>query len=332
MRALRTIPHLWQICEDMTEVCPQATMLNYVNPMAMNTWAMYARYPHIKQVGLCHSVQGTAEELARDLAIDPASLRYRSAGINHMAFYLALERKTADGEYVTIYPELLQAYESGQAPKPNHHGNTRCENIVRYEMFKKLGYFVTESSEHFAEYTPWFIKPGRDDLIERYKVPLDEYPKRCVEQLANWRKELEEYKTAERIDIKPSREYASTIMNALWTGEPSVIYGNVRNDNLIENLPQGCCVEVPCLVDANGIQPTHIGMLPSHLAALMQTNVNVQTLLTEAILTENRDRVYHAAMLDPHTAAVLGIEEIYALVDDLIASHGDWLPAWLHRA
>ncbi|MEB1055982.1 MULTISPECIES: alpha-galactosidase [Citrobacter freundii complex] len=331
MRALRTIPHLWQICEDMTEVCPQATMLNYVNPMAMNTWAMYARYPHIKQVGLCHSVQGTAEELARDLNIDPASLRYRSAGINHMAFYLELERKTADGAYVNLYPELLAAYESGQAPKPNIHGNTRCQNIVRYEMFKKLGYFVTESSEHFAEYTPWFIKPGREDLIERYKVPLDEYPKRCVEQLANWKKELEEYKTAERIDIKPSREYASTIMNAIWTGEPSVVYGNVRNDNLIDNLPQGCCVEVACLVDANGIQPTKVGTLPSHLAAMMQTNINVQTLLTEAILTENRDRVYHAVMMDPHTAAVLGIEEIYALVDDLIASHGDWLPAWLHR-
>lgn len=215
MRALRTIPHLWRICEDMTEVCPKATMLNYVNPMAMNTWAMYARYPHIKQVGLCHSVQGTAEELARDLNIDPTSLRYRCAGINHMAFYLELERKTADGTYVNLYPELLAAYDAGQAPKPNIHGNERCQNIVRYEMFKKLGYFVTESSEHFAEYTPWFIKPGREDLIARYKVPLDEYPKRCVEQLANWHKELEEYKTAERIDIKPSREYASTIMNAL---------------------------------------------------------------------------------------------------------------------
>lgn len=155
-----------------------------------------------------------------------------------MAFYLELERKTADGTYVDLYPELLAAYDAGQAPKPNIHGNERCQNIVRYEMFKKLGYFVTESSEHFAEYTPWFIKPGREDLIARYKVPLDEYPKRCVEQLANWHKELEEYKTAERIDIKPSREYASTIMNALWTGEPSVIYGNVRNEGLIDNLPQ----------------------------------------------------------------------------------------------
>ena len=329
MRALRTIPHLWRICEDMTEVCPQATMLNYVNPMAMNTWAMYARYPHIKQVGLCHSVQGTAEELAHDLDLDPADLRYRCAGINHMAFYLSLEKKRADGSYVSIYPDKLQAFAEGRAPK--HRENSRCQNIVRYEMFKKLGYFVTESSEHFAEYTPWFIKPGREDLIERYQVPLDEYPKRCVEQVANWHKELEQYKTRERIEIKPSREYASTIMNAIWTGEPSVVYGNVRNEGLIDNLPQGCCVEVACLVDANGIQPTKVGKLPAHLAALMQTNINVQTLLTEAILTENRDYIYYATMMDPHTSAALGIEEIYALVDDLIASHGDWLPEWVHR-
>ncbi|MDV6249808.1 alpha-glucosidase/alpha-galactosidase [Vibrio sp. EA2] len=331
MRSLRTIPHLWQICEDMSELCPDATMLNYVNPMAMNTWAMYAKYPHIKQIGLCHSVQGTAEELARDLDIDYQDLRYRCAGINHMAFYLELERKDENGGYVSLYPELLNAYEKGTVPKPSIHNNPRCENIVRYEMFKKLGYFVTESSEHFAEYTPYFIKPNRPDLIERYKVPLDEYPKRCVEQLANWNQELEEYKLADSIDIKQSKEYASTIINSLWTGEPSVIYGNVRNDALIDNLPQGCCVEVACLVDANGIRPTKVGVLPSHLAALMQTNINVQTLLTEAILTENRERVYHAAMLDPHTAAVLGIEEIYALVDDLIESHGSWLPDWLHR-
>lgn len=331
MRALRTIPHLWQVCEDMTEVCPQATMLNYVNPMAMNTWAMFAKYPHIKQVGLCHSVQGTAEELARDLHIDYKDLRYRCAGINHMAFYLELERKNAEGNYIDLYPEILKAYESGSAPKSNPHGNPRCENIIRYEMFKKLGYFVTESSEHFAEYTPYFIKPNRPDLIERYKVPLDEYPKRCVEQLANWDKELEEYKSADRIEVKQSNEYASTIINSIWTGEPSVIYGNVRNDALIDNLPQGCCVEVACLVDANGIRPTKVGKLPSHLAALMQTNINVQTLLTEAILTENKQLVYHATMLDPHTASALGIEEIYALVDDLITLHGDWLPKWLHQ-
>ncbi|MDD1780462.1 alpha-glucosidase/alpha-galactosidase [Enterovibrio sp. ZSDZ35] len=331
MRSLRTIPHLWQICEDMTEICPNATMLNYVNPMAMNTWAMYEKFPHIKQVGLCHSVQGTAEELARDLDIDYADLRYTCAGINHMAYYLTFERKNASGEYQDAYPDLLAAFESGKAPKPSEHHAGRCQNLVRYEMFKKLGYFVTESSEHFSEYTPYFIKPNRPDLIERYKVPLDEYPKRCVEQIASWKQDLEDFKNADRIDVKDSHEYASTIMNSIWTGNPSVIYGNVKNNGLIDNLPQGCCVEVACLVDANGVQPIKAGKLPSHLAALMQTNVNVQTLLTEAILTENRDRIYHAAMMDPHTAAVLGIEEIYALVDDLIQSHGDWLPAWVHQ-
>ncbi|WP_395755357.1 alpha-glucosidase/alpha-galactosidase [Edwardsiella ictaluri] len=329
MRALRTFPHLWQIGEMMMAECPQATLLNYVNPMAMNSWAMYARYPQLRQVGLCHSVQGTAEELARDLDIDPAQLRYRCAGINHMAFYLSLEQRGGDGQYRDLYPQLLQAYRQGRAPKPNIHGNLRCENIVRYELLQKLGYFVTESSEHMAEYTPWFIKPGRDDLIARYRIPLDEYPKRCVEQMASWQRELAEYQAAPHIEITPSREYASRIMNALWSGEPEVIYGNVRNAGLIDNLPQGCCVEVPCLVDANGIQPTRIGSLPSHLAALMQTNVNVQTLVTEAALTENRERIYHAALLDPHTAATLSIDEIYALIDDLIAAHGDWLPDWV---
>ncbi|NRF15534.1 alpha-glucosidase/alpha-galactosidase [Vibrio coralliilyticus] len=331
MRSLRTIPYLWSVCEDMKQVCPDATMLNYVNPMAMNTWAMYEKYPEIKQVGLCHSVQGTAEELARDLDLDYADLRYTCAGINHMAYYLTLEKKDEQGNYVDIYPDLLDAFERGEAPKPGLHHDGRCTNLVRYEMFKKLGYFVTESSEHFAEYTPYFIKPNRPDLIERYKVPIDEYPKRCVEQIAAWKQDLEDYKQADQITVKESQEYASTIMNSIWTGTPSVIYGNVKNEGLIDNLPQGCCVEVACLVDANGIQPTKAGRLPSHLAALMQTNVNVQTLLTEAILTENRERIYHAAMLDPHTAAVLGIDEIYALVDDLIEAHQGWLPEWVYQ-
>ncbi|MCG9598856.1 alpha-glucosidase/alpha-galactosidase [Vibrio sp. Isolate25] len=331
MRSLRTIPHLWSVCEDMKQVCPDATMLNYVNPMAMNTWAMYEKYPEIKQVGLCHSVQGTAEELARDLDLDYADLRYTCAGINHMAYYLTLEKKDEQGNYVDIYPELLAAFERGDAPKPSLHHGGRCTNLVRYEMFKKLGYFVTESSEHFAEYTPYFIKPNRPDLIERYKVPIDEYPKRCVEQIAAWKQDLDDYRQAENITVKESQEYASTIMNSIWTGTPSVIYGNVKNEGLIDNLPQGCCVEVACLVDANGIQPTKAGRLPSHLAALMQTNINVQTLLTEAILTENRERIYHAAMLDPHTAAVLGIDEIYALVDDLITAHQGWLPEWIYQ-
>jgi len=332
MRALRTIPHLWRLCEDMAEVCPGATMLNYVNPMAMNTWAMSEKFPHLRLVGLCHSVQGTIQELARDLDLDPGDLRYTCAGINHMAFYLTLEAKRENGAYESIYPDLLAAYDAGRAPKPHIVGNPRCENIVRYEMLRKLGYFVTESSEHFAEYTPYFIKPGRPDLIERYKVPLDEYPKRCEEQIANWEKDLAAFRNGEPVDLKESSEYAGVIMNSIWTGTPGVIYGNVRNDGLIDNLPPGCCVEVPCRVDGNGIQPTAVGRIPSHLAALMQTNINVQTLLVEAVLTENRELIYHAALLDPHTAAALGIEEIYALIDDLIEAHRGWLPEWVHRS
>lgn len=328
MRALRTIPHLWAIAEDMRQVCPKAYLLNYVNPMAMNMWALSAKYPDIKQVGLCHSVQGTAAELAHDLDIDVHDLRYICAGINHMAFYLHLEHKGADGQHRNIYPDLLAAYKKGIAPKKDPK-NPRCSNIIRYEMLKKLGYFVTESSEHFAEYTPYFIKPNRPDLIEKYKIPLDEYPKRCIEQIASWKENIEDYKKAEKITVEESHEYAASIVNSLWTGEPSVIYGNVKNNGLIDNLLPECCVEVPCLVDNNGIQPTAIGKIPSHLAALMRTNINVQELVIEAMMTENRERIYHAAMLDPLTASHLSLDEIYSLTDELIKAHKNWLPSWL---
>src|SRR5690242_10293820 len=177
MRGIRTVPHLWKICDDMLAVCPDAIMLQYVNPMAINTWAIAAKYPAIKQVGLCHSVQGTAEELARDLDIPIGKIRYRSAGINHMAFYLNFEEIMPDGSYRDLYPDLLRGYREGRFPKPNDH-NPRCPNKVRYEVFTRLGYFVTESSEHFAEYVPWFIKRDRPDLIERFGIPLDEYPQR----------------------------------------------------------------------------------------------------------------------------------------------------------
>ena len=327
MRGIRTVPHLWSICEDMLAVCPEAIMLQYVNPMAINTWAIAAKYPTIKQVGLCHSVQGTAAELARDLDIPVESLRYRAAGINHMAFYLKFEQKLEDGSYKDLYPDLVRGYREGRFPKPSHW-NPRCPNKVRYEMLTRLGYFVTESSEHFAEYTPYFIKEGRDDLIEKFGIPLDEYPKRCVEQIQRWKSEAERYKNANTVEVKESHEYASSIMNSVWTGEPSVIYGNVRNNGHITSLPNGCAVEVPCLVDASGIQPTYIGDLPPQLTALIRTNINVQELTVEALLTENREHIYHAAMLDPHTAAELDLEQIWTLVDDLLAGHGDWLPEW----
>jgi len=312
MRALRTIPVLLDICCDMEELCPDATFLNYVNPMAMNTWAMN-RASSIKTVGLCHSVQGTAMQLAADLGVPYNEINYVCAGINHMAFYLRFERNGQD-----LYPAIQNVIEEGRVPDWNR---------VRYEMFQRLGYFVTESSEHFAEYVPWFIKRDRPDLIERFNIPLDEYIRRCETQIADWDAMRAEFEDPDRaLQVSPSMEYGSLIIHSLETGTPRVIYGNVMNDGLIDNLPRESCVEVPCLVDKNGIQPTRIGQLPPHLAALMQTNINVQALTVEAALTGRRDHIYHAAMLDPHTAAELDLDQIWAMVDDLIAAHGDWLP------
>jgi alpha-galactosidase len=214
---------------------------------------------------------------------------------------------------------------------PKRHGY--LSEAVRYEMFRRLGYFVTESSEHFAEYVPWFIKDGRDDLLDRFGIPLDEYPRRCEFQIAGWdeqRRRLEDPDAPFRVRRSP--EYGSEIIHSMETGTPRVIYGNVPNRGLISNLPDGCCVEVPCLVDANGVQPTVVGELPPHLAALMQTNINVQSLTVEAVLEGRRDHVLHAAMLDPHTAAELDLDQIESLVDDLIEAHGDLIPADLRTA
>jgi len=329
MRGLRTIPVLLDVCADMEEVAGDALLLNYVNPMAMLCWAV-SRASTIETVGLCHSVQGTAEELAGDLGVPFDEVRYRCAGINHMAFYLEFERQTTDGR-VDLYPAIRARAEQAAplrgAVERSDGGIEGLSDAVRYEMCRRLGYFVTESSEHFSEYVPWFIKDGRPDLLERFGVPLDEYPWRCERQIARWhdlRAELEDPDAA--IDVAPSNEYGSAIIHSVETGEPTVVYGNVPNDGLINNLPAGCCVEVPCLVDANGVQPNHVGDLPPHLAALMQTNVNVQSLTVEAALTGRRDHVYHAAMLDPHTAAELDLDQIWAVVDDLLEAHADYLP------
>ena len=326
MRGLRTVPHLWAIAQDMRALCPDALLLNYVNPMAINTWALSARYPDIRQVGLCHSVQGTAYELARDLGLDVADLRYRAAGINHMAFYLSLEVRDGSG-WQDLYPALREGYRAGRIPLESHW-NPRCPNLVRYEVMEHFGYFVTESSEHFAEYVPWFIKPHRPDLIEKFRIPLDEYPKRCEEQIDAWGAQAQAMKSADRIAHTASNEYAATIMDSLTTGTPAVIYGNHANKGYIPQLPAGAGVEVPTLVDANGMQPTVVPDLPPHLIALMRTNLNVQELVVQALLTENRDHIYHAAMLDPRTAADLDLRQIRALVDDLVTAHDDWLPDW----
>jgi len=327
MRGLRTVPHLWRICDDLRQVAPKAIMLQYVNPMAINTWAIAAKYPEIAQVGLCHSVQGTATELARDLDIPVSEIRYKAAGINHMAFYLDFEHRQPDGSYRDLYPALRDGYRAGRIPKPPQR-NARCPNKVRYEMMTRLGYFVTESSEHFAEYTPWFIKRDRPDLIERFGIPLDEYPRRCVEQIARWEEQAATDGTADTVEVAASEEYASAIVNAVVTGEPAVIYGNFANRGYIPQLPEGCAVEVPTLVDDNGLQPTVVHDIPPQLVALMRTNVNVQDLTVQALLTENPEHIYHAAMLDPHTAAELDLDQIRALTTELLAAHGDWLPAF----
>ncbi len=313
MRGLRTIPVLLSMCRDMEELCPDVTFLQYVNPMAMNCWAI-SRASKIKTVGLCHSVQGTAEQLAHDINIPIEEINYIAAGINHMAFYLRFERNGQD-----LYPLLRQVIAENRVPDWNR---------VRYEILKRFGCFVTESSEHFSEYTPWFIKRDRPDLIEQFNVPLDEYIRRCEAQIAGWYKMRDLFESDAPIEVRRSHEYGSLIVHSLETNQRRVIYGNVPNYGLIDNLPQGCCVEVPVLVDKNGLQPTRIGTLPPQLAALMQTNINVQSLTVEAALTLKRDYIYQAAMLDPHTGAELSFDQIYSLVDELIAAHGSYLPEY----
>jgi len=312
MRALRTIPVLLDICRDMQALCPDAWLLNYTNPMAMNCWALSRATP-IRTVGLCHSVQGTAMQLATDIGVPYGEITYQAAGINHMAFYLRFERRGQD-----LYPLIRQVVAEQRVPDTNR---------VRYEMLMRLGYFVTESSEHFAEYTPHFIRRDRPDLIERFRIPLDEYITRCEFMDRFWQDTKTFFEGDEPLaEVERSQEYGALIIHSIETGKPRVVYGNVPNRGLITNLQQGCCVEVPCLVNGNGIQPTQIGDLPPQLAGVIMTNVNVQSLAVEAALTGKREHVYHAAMLDPHTAAELTLDEIWQVIDDLLAAHGDMIP------
>ncbi len=345
MRGLRTIPVLVDIAKDMEELCPDALFLNYVNPMVINQWAL-SRMSTIKTVGLCHSVPHTAHELSEDIGVPYEDINYLVAGINHMAFYLKFENKHTGED---LYPLIQKVLDEGRVPDWNQ---------TRYELFKRLGYFVTESSEHLSEYVPWFIKKEFPDLIEEFNIPLDEYLARCEAQIAGWnmaqaarergeapseaaiRQALADINLMPRMvegtvhtimnfdKVERSVEYGSLIIHSMETGTPRKIYGNVPNRGIISNLPDDCIVEVPCLVDANGIQPTQIGKIPPQLAALMQTNINVQSLTVEAAATCKRDHIYHAAMLDPHTAAELPLDKIYAMVDELIEAHGDYLPAY----
>ena len=318
-RALRTIPVLEDFARDMEEVCPNAYFLNYTNPMAMLAGYMQ-RYTPIKTVGLCHSVQVCSDHLLKGLGIEAKRpLRERIAGINHMAWLLEL--RDADG--VDLYPEIKKRAFAELAKMPDGD----CKDLVRYEYIRRLGYYCTESSEHNAEYNNLFIKSKYPELIDRYNIPLDEYPRRCENHIERWFKEKEEYLKGEITHTK-TREYAAGIMNAIVTDEPFEIGGNVINNGLIENLPREACVEVPCLVNRQGINPTYVGRLPVQCAAMNMTNINVQLLTIEAAVTKKKETIYQAAMLDPHTSSELSIDDIVSMCDDLIEAHGDYLPKY----
>ena len=318
MRGLRTIPVMEDFANDMEAVCPNAWFLNYTNPMAILSGYMQ-RYTHVKTVGLCHSVQVCSDRLLRALGMEDR-LEGRSeliAGINHMAWLLNIYDK--DGN--DLYPEIRR-----RALAKND--TEKHTDMVRYEYIRRLGYYCTESSEHNAEYNPFFIKRNYPELIDRYNIPLDEYPRRCVNQIDRWSKERDEIMNGGQVTHTRSREYASHIMEAIVTGVPYKIGGNVLNAHLIDNLPEEACVEVPCLVDNSGITPCHVGRLPLQLAAMNMTNINCQLLTIEAAVTHSRDTVYQDAMLEPHTAAELSIDDIVAMCDDLLEAHKDWLPEY----
>ena len=306
-RALRSIPELAKVARTLQEVgAPDPLLINYTNPMAMNMWGV-DRLTGIDSVGLCHSVQGTSRSIASYCGLDYKDVNYLVAGINHMAFFLKFEYKGKDA-----YPQLFQALEN-----PNIFA---CDR-VRFEMMRRLGYFVTESSEHQSEYVPYFIHHG-PEMIEKFGIPINEYLRRCESQIASWgaleQNLLDESKP---VEINRSVEYGSTIIHSIVTGQPTVIYGNVPNHGLITNLTRGASVEVPCLVDKQGIQPTHIGKLPPQLAAIIHSNLSVQELTVEAAVTGRRDYIYQAVMADPHTATVLTLDKIWALCDELIEAH-----------
>ena len=313
-RALRTIPVMMDFAHDMEEVCPDAWFLNYTNPMAMLTGAMQ-RYTGIKTVGLCHSVQVCASTLLKhlDMPYDD-QVQWKIAGINHMAWLLEITRDGKD-----LYPEIKRR---AAALTEKHN------DMVRFEIMKRFGYYVTESSEHNAEYMPYFIKDKYPELIERFNIPLDEYPRRCVNQIEKWTQMRKDLVEKHDLTHERSKEYASHIMEAMETNQPYKFGGNVLNTGLIPNLPAEAAVEVPCLVDKSGVQPVYVGNLPPQCAAMNRTNINVQLLTVEAALTGKKDYIYQAAMMDPHTASELSIDDIVAMCDDLIETHGSWLPKY----
>ena len=324
MRGLRTVPVLVEIAEEMLELCPRAMMLQYVNPMAINCLGLSHFVPELRYVGLCHSVQGTVADLARDIGEDFNKIEFECSGINHMSFFTKFAKKLNNGSTEDLYPKIFQKGETGDFGT-NWDG---CSNKVRYEVLKKLGYFVTESSEHFAEYTPWFIKSHQKDLIRKFDIPINEYIRRCEKQILEWDKQEKDMLSNPKIDNNKSVEYASRVILSMITGKKDIIYGNVLNTNLIPNLPNNSCVEVPCVVKKDDLVPQVVPPLPTHLANLIQTNISVQQLTVEALKTRKKDSIYYAAMLDPHTAGELNLDQIWKMVDELIDAHGSMLPAF----
>jgi len=311
MRGLRTIPVLLDVVADAAEFADAPTILNFANPMAANCWAMNDFAP-LPIVGLCHSVPYTANYLARDLGIGRRELEYVVAGINHLAFFLELRHNGAD-----LRPRLEALYRDGLSP---------AKNKVRYELLARIGYFVTESSEHFAEYNPWFLKKGRPDLISRFNIPVNDMLRRQELRVAEWRATEELLVSAERVQVSRSEEFALPIIASMVTDQVRHVYANVRNEGAILNLPRDCIVEVPCSVDAAGVHPAPVGCLPPVLQGMMEPHITVQRLLVEAAVTGRRQSVYEAAMLDPHTAAVLDLDQIWELVDLLLDAHRAVLP------
>ena len=311
MRGMRTIKVMKDFAADIEEVCPNAWLLNYTNPMSIITGYMQ-RYTKVKTVGLCHSVQVCSDGLLRSLGMeDKLEGRYETiAGINHMAWLLNIRDK--DGN--DLYPEIkARAKEKNATEK---HGD-----MVRFDYIDKLGYYCTESSEHNAEYNPFYIKQGREDLIEKFNIPLDEYPRRCIKQISDWSWQKDMIMNGGNIEHTRSREYASHIMEAIYTGVPYMIGGNVINKGCISNLPDDACVEVPCICDKNGITPTRVGSLPLQLAAMNSSNIYCQMLTIEAAHTSSMDTLIQAVMIDPHTGAELSTDEIVAMVHELVKAH-----------
>ena len=320
-RALRTIPVMLDFARDMEAVCPEAWMLNYSNPMAMLTGALL-HATDVKVVGLCHSVQGCARGLLKRLGMleTVRKLRWKVAGINHQSWLLEVTDGRRD-----LYPEIKKRAEKMNRAA-RRKGAAKHADMVRFELMRQFGYYVTESSEHTAEYVPWFIKSAHPELIEEFNIPLDEYPRRCIRQIENWQQRSQELVHNRKLTHERTGEYGSYIMEAMETDRAIRVGGNVLNDGLITNLPRRACVEVPCLVDRNGVQGCFVGDLPEQCAALNRTNINAQLLTIEAALTGRRDCIYQAAMMDPHTAAELTIDQIRSLCDDLIDAHGEMLP------